>query len=105
MASSLLWHRVRGDHAFAICLALGAAQLTSVLVERAALALLAIGFLLSMVVDLHSANLLHVPVPSFRLVFLTLNNLVALLLAIRFVQVLREPPLRGILSRTPTPKH
>ena len=104
---SIEWHPVFFGiefalvNTFAICLAIGAARLTSVPIERAALALLAIAFVLSLVVDLHSAGLLHLPLPSFRLFYLPLNTLLALLLAIRFIQVLREPPTPGILSRTP----
>jgi hypothetical protein len=87
---------------FCICLMFSLAGLTSDALERAALGLLAIAFALSTVVDLYKLSHFHTPPPSFRLVFLTLNAFLALLTAIRFIQVLREPPTPGILSRTPT---
>jgi hypothetical protein len=104
---SIEWHPVFFGIEFAIIntiaisLVIGAARLTSIVTEKAALALVVITFALSIVVDLHSANLLRLPTPSFRLVYLPLNTLIALLFAIRFIQVLREPPAPGILSPAP----
>jgi hypothetical protein len=80
---------------FCICLMFSLAQSTSDALERAALSLLAIAFALSTVVDLHKLGHFRTPLPSFRLVFLTLNTLLALLTAIRFIRVLREPPTRN----------
>jgi hypothetical protein len=89
-------------NALCICLVVGATRRTSVAIERAALALLAISLCLSTVRDLQAIGLLHAAIPSFRVIYLELNTLVALLLAIRTLQVLREPPLPGILTRSPT---
>lgn len=100
------WHPVFSGiefavaNAFCICLVFGAARLTSIGIERAALALLAIEMVPSIAADLYSANLLHLQMPSFRLVNLTLNTLLAAILATRFIQVLREPPAPGILSQS-----
>jgi hypothetical protein len=88
---------------FCIGLMFSLAQATSNPLERAALGLLTIGFALSAVTDLHALGYFHTLLPSFRLVFLTINSLLALLTAIRFTQVLREPPTPGISSRDPTP--
>lgn len=105
-ALSIEWHPIlfgiefAAVNAFAICLVLHFSRLTPVIIEKAALALVAIALAVSVVVDLHSARLLHSPVPSFRLVYLPLNILIALILATRFIQVLREPAQPGILSRT-----
>ena len=103
---SIEWHpgffgiEFAAINALAICLVIAIARITPVVIERAAQALCVVALCLSIVVDLHSAKLLNLPIPSFRLVFLPLNTLLALLFAIRFVQILREPPLPGILSRS-----
>jgi len=75
------------------------ARATSIALERTALGLFAVTFLLSGIADLHSTHLFDAPLPSFRFAYLILDLLLALLLAIRFVQVLREPPIPGILTR------
>jgi hypothetical protein len=86
---------------FCFCLIFSLAKLTSDTVERAALAVLAIAFALSIVVDLHALANFHTPLPSFRLVFLVINTLLFLLTAIRFIQVLRERALPGKADPTP----
>jgi hypothetical protein len=87
---------------FLICLVAVFARLTTNALEKAALALVAISFALTAIVELHSTALRHIALPSFRFTFLALNTLLVFLTAIRFVQVLREPPQHGILSRMPT---
>ena len=82
-----------------ICMMAVFARLTSNALERAALAILAISFAITSLAEFHSAGLVRFPLPSFRLVYLSLNVLLALLTAIRFTQVFREPPAPGLLSQ------
>jgi hypothetical protein len=96
------WHPIYsqavfiGSDIFCICLMVVLTRQTSIALDKAALALFALTFLLSVIADLHSTRLVTAPLPSLRLVYLVLDLLLALLLAIRFVQVHREPPIRGI---------
>ena len=88
---------------FCICLMFSLVRLISNALERAMLALFAVTFALSLVADVHTLGRFHTPLPSFRLVFLTIDTALALLIAVRFFQALRDPPQPGILSRTPNP--
>jgi hypothetical protein len=86
---------------FCIFLMFSIGRLISNALERAILTLFTVTFALSLIADLHALGHFHTALPSFRLVFLTINVIVVLLTGIRFVQALREPSTPGILSRTP----
>lgn len=100
------WHPLFNGISFAcaniwlIFLTVVFARLTTNALEKAALALVAISFALTGISELRSTGLFHIAIPSFRLLYVSLNALLALLTAIRFVEVLREPPASGILSRS-----
>lgn len=89
-------------NALCICVMFSFVRLTSNALEKVSLALFAVAFSFSALIDLLTLGHFRTPLPSFRLVFLTINTLLALLTATRFAQVLREPPTPGILSRMQT---
>jgi hypothetical protein len=78
---------------FCLCFIFSIAKLTTNPLERAALALLSIAFALSTVIDVHALARIQAPLPPLRLVFLTINTILVLLTAIRFIQVFRDRPL------------
>lgn len=89
--------------AFCISFARSLARLTPHFLERIALVLFIMTFATSLGIQIHTLAHLQTSLPSFRPIFLAANSLLAGLTAIRLLQVFREPPMPGLLSRATTP--